>query len=179
MQCNTEWKLGTATYYCTKELGHDGGCENSCINIDDLWRIKTDYAALEAKYQRLVGVVEDPNVPCSDGCKIGRCAECGGYQASMVHVPSAYDVYNNQRTHEFKPAGRVNIKPCPCGKTPEKLIISEGSTHRWRYVSGDCGCGWETEARIITYNQPEGYDEYTDCVEAWNELPRATHHDEG
>lgn len=63
------------------------------------------------------------------------------------------------------------IKPCPCGHAPKALSVTEGSTFRWRYVEADCGCGWQIEARVHTI-PPEGYDEYADCIDSWNKMPR-------
>ena len=62
------------------------------------------------------------------------------------------------------------LKPCPCGKVPTKLGVSEGSTFRWGYVSGCC-CGWEIEFRTNLYkiDSPECYMK---AVDAWNEAPR-------
>ena len=66
----------------------------------------------------------------------------------------------------------TELKPCPCGKMPEKLLISEGSTFRWRYVEGDCGCGWMFETRINTMRKASGQEDYEECVEAWNAKDR-------
>lgn len=68
---------------------------------------------------------------------------------------------------------QATLKPCPCGKTPTRLSIGPGSTFRWRYVGGDCGCGWETEVRINTMRPASEEEDYADCVRAWNEMERA------
>jgi hypothetical protein len=64
------------------------------------------------------------------------------------------------------------LKPCPCGKTPTQLHITEGSTFRWRYVSGDC-CGWMIEARVNTMRPKSEEKDYEECAKAWNEQDRA------
>ena len=64
------------------------------------------------------------------------------------------------------------LKPCPCGKTPERLILNQGSTFRWRYVSGDCGCGWEFEYRVNTMRPASDEKDYEECVEGWNQMAR-------
>ncbi len=70
-----------------------------------------------------------------------------------------------------------DLKPCPCGKTPEKLHITEGSTFRWRYVEGGCcGC-WMIEVRINTMRntattKSDSELDYAECAEAWNNQPR-------
>lgn len=68
----------------------------------------------------------------------------------------------------------MKLALCPCGNRPEKLYISPGSTFRWRYVEGDCGCGWMIEARVATMRDKNNAEEYKQCVEAWNEIPRST-----
>lgn len=65
-----------------------------------------------------------------------------------------------------------NLKPCACGKTPEILNVTEGSTFRWRYIEPDCGCGWMAEIRIDTMHKHNLNEDYKECVEAWNDLPR-------
>lgn len=39
-----------------------------------------------------------------------------------------------------------DLKECPCGKIPKKLIISDaGQGGKWAYVGGDCCEDWEIE----------------------------------
>ena len=65
------------------------------------------------------------------------------------------------------------LKPCPCGVTPSELSVVDGSTFRYRQVMGNC-CGfWEIEVRISTNRKPDVDADYAECVEAWNEAPRA------
>lgn len=66
----------------------------------------------------------------------------------------------------------IEIKPCPCGNTPDELYVSEGSTFRWRYV--ECKCGWMIEARINTLRPHCEEQDYLECVDAWNAMPRLT-----
>ncbi len=72
-----------------------------------------------------------------------------------------------------RPVDRLVIKPCPCGRTPEKLYIHDtGQGGKWANVSGDCCGEWEIEFRT-------GYHDYgsdecmTLAITAWNEAPRA------
>ena len=47
-------------------------------------------------------------------------------------------------------AGRYenDLKPCPCGKTPERLIVhAEHSCPKWAWVTGSCCDGWGLEFR--------------------------------
>jgi len=68
---------------------------------------------------------------------------------------------------------QATLKPCPCGKTPERLAVNPGSTFRWRVVSGDCGCGWMFEARIDTMRKADAEKDYEECVAEWNQMERA------
>jgi len=66
-----------------------------------------------------------------------------------------------------------DLKQCPCGATPTKLAIVEGSTFRWRVVSGGCCGDWEVEVRVPTVG-PEANEEgaLAACVREWNAMPR-------
>ena len=66
-----------------------------------------------------------------------------------------------------------SLKPCPCGKTPERLHCNEGGSFRYRDVSGDCGCGWEIEVRVTTMRKLTDDELYAECVEEWNAMPRS------
>jgi hypothetical protein len=69
------------------------------------------------------------------------------------------------------------LKPCPCGKTPDRLGIDPGNTSKYAWVWGDCCSEWSTEFRT-------DYLEVGDpklmklAIEAWNSLPRAFDLDE-
>jgi len=63
------------------------------------------------------------------------------------------------------------LKKCPCGKVPDELFIAEGSTFRWRYVSGNCCGEWAIEARVESgLNDSEGIKH--ECMVAWNDACR-------
>ena len=67
----------------------------------------------------------------------------------------------------------MELKPCPCGKTPEKLSICEGSTYRWRIVMGDCCGEWTIEAGVRDlYGDDDEQKLYDRCAQAWNAAPR-------
>lgn len=63
------------------------------------------------------------------------------------------------------------LKPCPCGKTPKQLCVTEGITHRWIYVTGDCCGEWMIEGRsnLAKVGTPECSDA---AIDAWNNAPR-------
>jgi hypothetical protein len=65
------------------------------------------------------------------------------------------------------------LKRCPCGEVPKGLVIDDGSTYRWRYVSGDCCGEWQIEAKVPPFTaDPDDRDIYQACEDAWNEAPR-------
>jgi hypothetical protein len=69
----------------------------------------------------------------------------------------------------------VKLKNCPCGGEAKCLIISEASTHRWRFVSADCSnknCPeWQIEVRVSPL--PANKTVELLCIEAWNKAARA------
>ena len=67
-----------------------------------------------------------------------------------------------------------SLKPCACGKTPENLCIMDGSTYRWRYVSGICCGEWQIEARVDRADRTDTEAIEAECVRAWNDAPRAS-----
>lgn len=66
----------------------------------------------------------------------------------------------------------MEIKRCPCGMTPKKLIIMDANQGgKWAQVSGDC-CGyWEIEFHA-DYHALDSKECYERAVEWWNEAPR-------
>ena len=68
---------------------------------------------------------------------------------------------------------RLVIKPCPCGKTPEKLYIHDtGQGGKWANANGDCCGEWEIEFRTDYLDY--GSDECMAlAIAAWNAAPRA------
>jgi len=66
----------------------------------------------------------------------------------------------------------MELKRCGCGQVPTKLNVSEGSTFRWRHLTGNCCGEWQIEVRVPTLNIPVDYDEYAWCCQEWNEATR-------
>lgn len=66
------------------------------------------------------------------------------------------------------------LKPCPCGETPEQLCIESGQIDKWAWVSGDCCSEWSTEFRT-NYHQLNSDECYDLAIEAWNRAKRADH----
>lgn len=66
-----------------------------------------------------------------------------------------------------------DLKPCPCGKIPERLIVhAEHSCPKWAWVTGSCCDGWGLEFRndYAWAGTPEQMEKAT---EAWNTMERA------
>ena len=71
----------------------------------------------------------------------------------------------------------MKLKKCPCGKTPEKLSIMEGSTAKnahmegstakWAFVGGHCCGEWLVEFRT-NYLELDSDECYDLAVAAWN-----------
>ncbi len=62
------------------------------------------------------------------------------------------------------------LLPCPCGKVPPSLCISdESNPERWKHVSGGCCGEWEIEFRA---QYQLGDDLTREATEAWNAAPR-------
>lgn len=65
------------------------------------------------------------------------------------------------------------LKPCPCGKTPTRLHVTDaGQGGKWAWATGDCCGEWHLEFR--TDYEPLGSDECADyAIERWNRAERA------
>lgn len=65
------------------------------------------------------------------------------------------------------------LKPCPCGKTPNRLGISDGNQGgKYHFVAGDCCAEWMIEFRA-NYKPIESDECMALAVAAWNASPRA------
>lgn len=67
----------------------------------------------------------------------------------------------------------TQLKPCPCGKTPNELSIQEGSTYRWRIISGDCCGEWMIESSRIDY-MADDEKVKQQCIDDWNRAERGS-----
>lgn len=66
------------------------------------------------------------------------------------------------------------LKECPCGKTPKKLIITDaGQGGKWANVGGDCCEYWEVEFRT-EYCDMNGSACMVLAVKEWNEAKRGS-----
>ena len=66
----------------------------------------------------------------------------------------------------------MQIKPCPCGRTPTKLHINAQDRDKWASVSGDCCNEWSIEYRNGYARIPS--DESMElALAAWNAATRA------
>lgn len=67
----------------------------------------------------------------------------------------------------------VELKPCPCGKTPTKLCVDgDYNQSKWAWVSGDCCSDWSLEFRT-GYNTYKSDECLALATERWNEAARA------
>lgn len=67
------------------------------------------------------------------------------------------------------------LKQCPCGKTPESLIIQACDGNRnpkWAMVGGDCCDEWLVEYRN-QYVDIDSDEAMLKAVAAWNDAPRS------
>ena len=65
------------------------------------------------------------------------------------------------------------LRPCPCGKTPERLIVhAEHSCPKWAWVTGSCCDGWGLEFRN-DYAWQDSPEQIQKATEAWNTMERA------
>jgi hypothetical protein len=67
---------------------------------------------------------------------------------------------------------QIALNPCPCGKRPTKLTINDGSTYRWREISGDCCGTWMIESSRIDYQATDEQIE-RQCIDDWNDATKA------
>lgn len=66
----------------------------------------------------------------------------------------------------------IQIQPCPCGKTPEKLIITDaGQGGKWAYVSSNCCGEWNIEFRT-DYFRLDSVECEELAIKGWNDAPR-------
>ena len=69
--------------------------------------------------------------------------------------------------------GMSDLKPCPCGKTPERLIVhAEHSCPKWAWVTGSCCDGWGLEFRN-DYAWQDSQEQMQKAIDAWNTMERA------
>ena len=65
------------------------------------------------------------------------------------------------------------IKRCPCGQVPSKLITTGHTRPKWAYVNGDCCGAWEVEFRN-SYKELNSAASNRLALDAWNEAPRSS-----
>lgn len=67
-----------------------------------------------------------------------------------------------------------DLEPCPCGKTPEKLFITDGHLARYSWASPDCCGEWAIEFDNHYQTMSTDANDVMDlAVAAWNEASRA------
>ena len=64
-----------------------------------------------------------------------------------------------------------NLKPCPCGETPDRLYITEGPTCKYAYVYGSCCGEWNVEFKT-KYFKIDTKDCMQLAIKEWNDTTR-------
>ncbi len=77
---------------------------------------------------------------------------------------------NGKLTLRGKELLEKRLKHCPCGKTPEYLLIDRYGS-KWAFVCGNCCNEWHIEFRL-QYNNSDSPEGMKLAIEAWNESPR-------
>ena len=65
----------------------------------------------------------------------------------------------------------TKLKPCPCGKTPERLIIQPGPDCKYAFTAGGCCGEWFVEFRTH-YKRIDSDACMRRAVREWNEARR-------
>lgn len=65
---------------------------------------------------------------------------------------------------------KIHLEPCPCGKTPDLLIIEMPERAKWGRAFGDCCSEWAIEFR--NGYTADGKVSQKRAAKAWNETPR-------
>lgn len=63
------------------------------------------------------------------------------------------------------------LKPCPCGKVPTKILIDETLSGKWINFYGNCCSEWMGETRN---NYAIGDERERNAIDGWNAMPRTT-----
>jgi len=64
------------------------------------------------------------------------------------------------------------LKPCPCGKTPKNLIITDaGQGGKWANVYGECCAEWMLEFRT-DYHRLDSDECMELAIKWWNDATR-------
>lgn len=63
-----------------------------------------------------------------------------------------------------------NLKQCPCGETPDGLLIVDNGS-KWAFVSGNCCNEWNIEFRTH-YHRIDSDECMGLAIEAWNSAKR-------
>jgi len=66
----------------------------------------------------------------------------------------------------------VELKPCPCGKTPDRINYFGDTRQKWTEASADCCGEWLFEFKTNYETRKNKIDQM--AIAAWNDLPRAS-----
>ena len=60
----------------------------------------------------------------------------------------------------------IEVKPCPCGETPNKLHLIDNGI-KWCWVTGDCCGEWHIEIRT-NYKELDSPELMKEAIDSWN-----------
>lgn len=67
----------------------------------------------------------------------------------------------------------ADLKPCPCGKTPNMLVTMDGNQGgKWHTAFGDCCGDWAIEFRASLGSDHNSTENKARAIEEWNNVPR-------
>lgn len=66
----------------------------------------------------------------------------------------------------------MELKPCPCGKTPKVVIVCNQGQHKWNHAYPGCCGEWFIEFRQGNETEPEKIMQL--AIAEWNRTPRAS-----
>lgn len=63
------------------------------------------------------------------------------------------------------------LKPCPCGKTPERIDVVSSGGCKYAQAMPSCCNEWLIEFRTVRFSL-DSPETHAAAVKAWNEAPR-------
>lgn len=168
--------LDTETNLIWKEFPEEGSFTfDEALELQtDGWRLPT-IKELEGivDYEKYNPATTLPNQARSIVWSSSPYADTTGYAWYLV-FRYGYANYGSQgyslQVHLVRDTKIEKIKPCPCGKTPERILCLPGSTSTYGFAVGDCCTEWHVE--FHTQHKPESGERDALALKAWNGAPR-------
>jgi len=67
--------------------------------------------------------------------------------------------------------GEIELKGCPCGRTPTDVDVDGSFGSKWHLVYGNCCAEWHIQFRT-NYHQRTTPENKALAIKAWNDAPR-------